>query len=86
MMTQSVGVPFTAKWRGDLAQPQRIVERQRMRDAALVGLGRDDPDVVGELAGDRLERLQARRVDAVVIGDRECAWEAGLSIRVTPPI
>ena len=39
---------------GDLAQAQRIVERQRMRDAALVGLGRDDPHIVGKLRGDAL--------------------------------
>ena len=55
MMTQSVGVPFTAQMAGrDLAQPQRIVQRQRMRHAGLVRLGRDHPDIVGQGARDRL--------------------------------
>ena len=54
--------------RADLAQPQRIVQRQRMRNAGLVELGRHDPDVVGECARDLLDDLQPGRMDAVIIG------------------
>ena len=52
----------------DLAQPQRIIERERVRHARLVQLRRHDPDVVGKRARNLLDDLQARRVDAVVIG------------------
>ena len=55
----------------ELAQPQRIVERQRMRHAGLVVFGRDHPDVVGELAGDLLADLQPMGVDAVIVGDQD---------------
>ena len=69
MITQSVGVPRTAKCRGEISRkPQRIVQRQRMRDARLVALGRDHPDVVGDLLGDILDDADTRRVDAVVVG------------------
>ena len=85
MMTQSVGVPFTAiAPLADLAQAQRIVERERMRHAGLVGLRRDDPDVVGQLARDLLADLEARRVDAVVVGDEDAHYF--FSIFLTPPI
>ena len=68
-MTQSVGVALHGKMTlGYFAQAQRIVERERMRDAALIRLGRDDDDVVRQLPRDRLQRLQAGSVDAVVIG------------------
>ncbi len=51
MMTQSVGVPRTAKVpRADFAQAQRIVQRQRMRHAGLIEFGRHHPDVVGQSA------------------------------------
>ena len=72
MMTQSVGVPRTAKRRSlDLAQPQRIVERERMRDAGLIVFRRDHPDVVGQLARDLLADVEPFRVDAVVVGDKD---------------
>ena len=54
--------------RTDFAQPQRIVQRQRMRDAGLIELRRHDPDVVGQCARDLLDDLQAGGMDAVVIG------------------
>src|SRR5882757_3380984 len=38
-----------------------------MRHARLIELRRHDPDVVGQRAGDLLDDLQARRMDAVVI-------------------
>ncbi len=57
--------------RADLAQSQRVAERQRMRHPRLVALRRDHGDVVGEFAGDRFEDCQALRVDAVVIGEQD---------------
>ena len=72
MMTQSVGVPRTAKRRSlDLPQAERIGERQRMRDAGIVHLRRHHPDVVGELSRDPLRDVEAGRVDAVVVGDED---------------
>jgi hypothetical protein len=41
-----------------------------MRDPALVVLRRDHPHLSGELDGDPLENLEARRIDAVVIGNK----------------
>ncbi len=89
MMTQSVGVPLMAKRRSsDRAQAQRIVERERMRDARLVELGRHHPDVVGQRARDLGADVETGRVDAVVIGDQDAhalihvvRW-----IAFTPPI
>ena len=54
----------------DLAQPQRIVERQRMRDARLIVLRRDDPDIVGQRARDLGADIEAFGVNAVVVGDQ----------------
>ena len=72
MMMQSVGVPLTAKRRSsDLAQPQRIVERQRMGDARLVVFRRDHPNVVGQRARDLLADVEPFRVNAVVVGDED---------------
>jgi hypothetical protein len=67
MMTQSVGVHREMP-RADLAQAQRIVQRQRMRHAGLVELRRDNPDVIGQRARDLLQDLEAGGVDAVVVG------------------
>src|SRR5438067_1739533 len=39
-----------------------------MRDAGLIELRRHDPDVVGQRAGDLLDDLQPRRMNAVVVG------------------
>ncbi len=44
------------------------MQADRVRDAALVVLRRDDPNLVRELAGDPLEDFEARRFDAVIIG------------------
>ena len=69
MITQSVGVPRTAKCRGPTSRSRkRIVQRQRMRDAGLVELRRHHPDVVGQRTRDLLDDLQAGGMDAVVIG------------------
>ena len=87
MMTQSVGVPFTAKCRSrDLAQAQRIVERERMRHAALVGLRRHHPHVVRQRARDAPPALQAGGMDAVVVGAENAHISPAFSMRVMPPI
>jgi hypothetical protein len=44
------------------------MQADRVRDAALVVLGRDDPNLVAELARDPLEDFETRRFDTVVIG------------------
>ena len=46
------------------------MQADRVGDAALVVLRRDDPNFVGELARDPLEDFESRRVDAVVVGDQ----------------
>ena len=81
MITQSVGVPRTAKRRSrDLAQPQRIVERERMGDARLVVFRRDHPDVVGQFARDLLAHVEPVRMNAVVIGDQDAQGILFLSV------
>ena len=49
-----------------------------VRDTALVVLRRDDPHPSSELDGDPLENLEARRIDAVVIGNKN-AIEHGVA-------
>jgi hypothetical protein len=44
------------------------MQADRVRDPALIVLGRDDPNLVGELAGDPFQNGQTRRFDTVVIG------------------
>ena len=46
------------------------MQADRVRDAALVVLRRDDPDFAGELGADPLTNGESRRVDAVVVGDQ----------------
>jgi hypothetical protein len=55
----------------DLAQPQRIVERERVRDAGLVELRRDHPDVVGQRTADLDADVEPLRMDAVIVGDED---------------
>ena len=75
--TQSVGVPEHREAAvADLAHAQGVGERQRMRGARLLRFRRDDPDVVGNLARDALERVEAFGVDAVVIGQKNAHQEA----------
>ena len=52
-----------------LPQPQRLMQRQRMRRAALIGFGRDHPDIVREVGRNLLQDIEAGRFDAVVIRD-----------------
>jgi hypothetical protein len=70
----------------DLAQAQRIVERQRMGDARLVVFRRDHPDVVGQSARDLLAHVEPFRVDAVVVGDKDAHRADHFSIFFMPPI
>ncbi len=55
----------------ELAYAERVRERERMRGTALLFLGRDDPDVARKLAGDLFERLQAGRMNAVIVRDQD---------------
>jgi hypothetical protein len=65
--TQSVGVPLTnRKPLAGLAHHQRPVERERVRRAAAVALGRDDGDL-GVRAQRGRERLETRSEIAVVV-------------------
>src|SRR5215217_241477 len=60
--------PHREMARTDLTQSQRIVQRQRMRDAGLIKLGRHDPDIIRQRTGDLLHDLEAGSMDAVIIG------------------
>ena len=85
MMTQSVGVPFTAKCRSPTS---------RKRSGSLSESECDTPDwsVSGATiqmssdsrARDRLAGVEPRRVDAVVIGDEDTHYTR--SIVVSPPM
>src|SRR5262249_40922019 len=55
----------------DFAQPQRIVERERVRDPGLIEFRRDHPDVFGQRAADLGADVEPFRVDAVVVGDED---------------
>ena len=66
-----------------------------MTGTALIDFRCDDPDVAGKLGRDLQQRLQPRRMDAVVIGDedarpREVGWahlrEAGTAMDSRPPM
>ncbi|MNT51811.1 hypothetical protein D3C72_1887970 [compost metagenome] len=52
---------------GDLTQPQRFRQRQRMGETALIRLGRHHPDIVRNGPGDPLEDCKALGVDAIVV-------------------
>ena len=68
----------------DLAQPQWIVERERVRDARLIEFRRDNPDVVGQFTRDLLADVQAFGVNAVVVGDEDA--QVYFSIFFRPPM
>jgi hypothetical protein len=46
------------------------MQADRVRDAALVVLRRDDPNLISELGRDPFQNCQARRPDTVVVGDQ----------------
>lgn len=64
---------------GNLAQPQRFGKAQRMGKAALVRLGRDDPDIVRERARDPLQRGEPFGMNAVIIRKQDAH-------RLRPPV
>jgi hypothetical protein len=51
-----------------LADPDRVMQADRVRDTALVVLRRNDPNLMSELAGDPLEDFETWRFDPIVIG------------------
>ena len=70
-LTQSVGVPSTAKWRVvDLLDAQRPVQRERVADRALLAVRRHDPHLA-QRCQRRLQRANPGRVDAVVVRDED---------------
>ena len=42
-----------------------------MPGTALFGLRRHDPDLLGQRLGNLFQHLEARRIDAVIIGDED---------------
>ena len=55
--------------RREPAHTDRIGKAQRMRRTALLLFGRNHPDIGGETERDLFEHLEARRIDAVIVGD-----------------
>jgi hypothetical protein len=45
--------------------------RNRVREPGFLLIGRDDPDVVGELPRNLLEQLDTVRFDAIVVDDED---------------
>lgn len=79
----AIKVPFFDLLIDLLDEPPR--EGERVACAGLL-LGRGaDPDIVGELACDVLQHLEAGGVDAVVIGKEDSHQVSGSSF-VNPPI
>jgi hypothetical protein len=70
MTAQSPGVPVIPKRRA----PRSLTRIGRCRltacETPLWSCRRDHPHLSGELDGDPLENLEARRIDAVVIGNK----------------
>jgi hypothetical protein len=60
------GDPVTP--RPSLADPDRVMQTDRVRNTALIVLRRNDPDLMSELAGDVFEDFETRRFDTVVVG------------------
>jgi hypothetical protein len=51
-----------------------------MRNSALVVLGCHDPNLAGEFARDLFEHREARRGDAVVVGQQDATQHANRSL------
>ena len=69
---------------GVLVQADRTVERQAVPCAGLLFRGGADPHVVGKLAGNPFQHVEAGGVDAVVVGEEDAHQLAGTS-RSRPP-
>ena len=61
------------------------MQANRVRDAALVVLGSDDPDLAGDLTGNPFEHREARRFDAVVIAEQDAIQHATAPLRTSAP-
>ncbi len=59
--------------RRQLVQAEWAAGRQRMAGAALLLLGRYDPDILCQLARDFFQQLDAGRLDPVIVGDQDPA-------------
>jgi hypothetical protein len=55
-----------------------MMQAYGMRNAALVVLGCDDPDLSGNFACDLFEYPEARRLDAVVVGEEDAIQHAAV--------
>ncbi|ODR98941.1 hypothetical protein AUC68_07195 [Methyloceanibacter methanicus] len=52
-----------------------------MGRTAIVGLGRDDPDIVGDVRRDLLQHVEPGRFDAIVIGDQDAHFLESFPVR-----
>ena len=69
MMTQSVGVPFTAKCRSEISRRRSGSLSESECETPLWSVSGATTQTSSEsCARDRFERLEARRVNAVVVG------------------
>ena len=74
------------------AHADRLTQRQRVRRATLIQLGRDRPHVIGQGARDIAENFQARSSDAVIVGDQNAhlaplsSRQVAGAIRTSPPM
>jgi hypothetical protein len=61
------------------------MQADRVRDTALVVLGRDNPNLVSEFAGDLFENFETRRFDTVVIGYENTIQHSAASLSPNSP-
>jgi hypothetical protein len=61
------------------------MQADRVRDTALVVLGRDNPTLVSEFAGDLFENCETRRFDTVVIGYENTIQHSAASVSPNSP-
>ena len=72
MITQSVGVPCTAKWRGPISRSRSgLLSDSEWATPDWSVSGATTKTSSDSSLRDRLQNLQARRVDAVVIGEQD---------------
>ena len=70
-----------------LADAQRVVQADGVGLAALVVLGRDDPDLAGDLRRDFLQHRHAGGVDPVVVGQHDPVQHGAVSaLRLLGPV
>ena len=87
MMTQSVGVPFTAKWRREISRRRSGSLRESECETPLWSVSGATTQTSSEsCSGDRFQDFQPGRVDAVVVGAQDAHDQACLSILTKPPM